>query len=265
MLRSGYSIADVEKDLATRHFLETIDSASEKKLTDAGATSALVSALKSGQYAVPAEEFAKAEREMEAQTRRHAESQAQWQKIDAMYKDHVTRSRANTAVPLVASGNVIAAAVKGDLVTAKNGILSTFNDQPLENKKLIALYFSAHWCAPCRKFTPELVDYYNRVAPSHPEFELIFVSNDRSASAMQAYMNDLQMPWPAIDYDKIAEKAGINNYASKSIPCLVLVNARGQVLSSSSDGEKYLGPQKVLADLDQIFANAGKPAVAQTR
>jgi Thioredoxin-like len=44
-------------------------------------------------------------------------------------------------------------------------------------KKLVALYFSAHWYAPCRKFTPQLVKFHNRVAPQHPEFEIVFISS----------------------------------------------------------------------------------------
>lgn len=59
---------------------------------------------------------------------------------------------------------------KGDLVAWKNGRLVRFDDEGLATKTLVALYFSAHWCAPCRKFTPQLVEFYNRVASQHPEF-----------------------------------------------------------------------------------------------
>ena len=92
--------------------------------------------------------------------------------------------------------------MKGDLVLWKNGSLARFrDDETLEKKKLFALYFSAHWCAPCRKFTPQLVEFYNRVAPQHPEFELVFVSDDRSPFGMETYMRD--MPWLAIDFSKL--------------------------------------------------------------
>src|SRR6266849_7468987 len=93
----------------------------------------------------------------------------------------------------------------------------------LEKKKLIALYFSAHWCAPCRKFTPELVEYYNRVATQHPEFEIVFVSFDKSQFAMETYMREANMPWPAVDFPKIGGKEAIRKYAGDGIPCLVLV------------------------------------------
>jgi len=32
----------------------------------------------------------------------------------------------------------------------------------LEGKK-VALYFSAHWCGPCRGFTPSLKQYYEKI------------------------------------------------------------------------------------------------------
>ncbi len=148
-------------------------------------------------------------------------------------------------------------------MTSRNGILNTFNDQPLEQKKLIALYYSAHWCGPCRKFTPTLVEYYNRIAPSHPEFEIIFVSADRSGPAMEGYMRDMQMPWPALKYEKISENAAIRQYAGAGIPCLVLVDASGKVISDSYNGKNYLGPEKVLADLDKIFGGVGGQVAQQ--
>ncbi|HMJ07267.1 MAG TPA: thioredoxin-like domain-containing protein, partial [Chthoniobacterales bacterium] len=101
-------------------------------------------------------------------------------------------------------------------------------------------------------------------AATHPEFEIVFVSNDRSGPAMEAYMRDTGMPWPAVGYEKIAEKEALQKYAGSGIPCLVLVDAQGKVISDSYAGKTYLGPEKVLADLDRIFAQEAV-AVAQSR
>ena len=155
--------------------------------------------------------------------------------------------------------------MKGDLISWHNGSLIRFDDEALEKKKLIALYFSAHWCPPCRKFTPQLVEYYNRVVPQHPEFEIIFVSFDRSQFAMDTYMREANMPWPAIDFAKVPGKEEIRKYAGEEIPCLVLVDASGKVISDSFAGKEYLGPAKVLTDLDAIFAGASSAQVAASR
>ena len=34
-------------------------------------------------------------------------------------------------------------------------------DAVLEDKKVVAFYFSAHWCPPCRMFTPILAEFYS--------------------------------------------------------------------------------------------------------
>ncbi len=262
MLRSGYSLAAVEQDLAARHFIEAIDPAAEKALTTAGATPDLIAKLKSGAYAIPTSEIAAVQHEVEEKKRRRALQEEESKKQNTLYQDQLMQSRA-TATKTVYR-NVTADQVKDDLVMLQNNGLGAFDGKVLEKKKLIALYFSAHWCGPCRKFTPELVEFYKRVAPAHPEFDIIFISKDRSAAAMETYMREAQMPWPAIAFSKIAEKEGLAKYAGNGIPCLVLLDAEGKVISHSYDGTTFLGPQHVLEDLGKIFANP-PAAVAQNR
>jgi nucleoredoxin len=183
------------------------------------------------------------------------EMEAERARFDTLHREQLAQeSRVAALMAQSAGHNLIHDLVKGDLVSWQNGTLARFDDERLENKKLIALYFSAHWCGPCRKFTPELISYYNRVVPQHPEFEIIFVSSDRSPFGMETYIRETTMPWPAIEYQKIAEKEAIRKYAGAGIPCLVLVDPAGKVISDSYSGKRYLGPEKVLADLDAIFA-----------
>jgi nucleoredoxin len=260
MLRTGYSASAVEAELARRHFMESVDATAEKTLLAAGATPALIAALRSGAYTIPPEQVAAAQAELDAQAKRKALQAEESRQMNTLYQAKLAQERAAAATAPAATGNKVADLVKGDLVTSKNGILQVVNDQAFEKKKLIALYFSGRWCPSCRKFTPELVDYYNRVAAAHPEFEVVFVSSDRSAPAMEEYMRDTKMPWPAVKYEKIAEKEELKKYAGSGIPCLVLVDASGKVISDSYAGKTYLGPSKVLRDLDQLFA--GRAAAA---
>lgn len=265
MLRSGYSVAAVESELRRRYFIESVDAASEKALLLAGATPALIAGLRSGTYAVPPQEIAAAQAEIEAQAKRKALQAEEARRLNTLYQHNLAQERALAAATAsVGTANKIADLVRGDLVTSRNGVLTVVNDQAFEKKKLIALYFAGRWCGQCRKFTPELVDYYNRVAAAHPEFEIVFVSSDRSAAAMEKYMSEGNMPWPAVKFEKVAEKTELNKYAGSGIPCLVLVDASGRVISDSYAGTTYLGPSKVLRDLDQLFAGGAAPApVAQ--
>merc|ERR1711998_777203 len=47
----------------------------------------------------------------------------------------------------------------GDTLTGKDGPVAM---STLANKNL-AIYFSAHWCPPCRGFTPKLVVFLTRI------------------------------------------------------------------------------------------------------
>ena len=64
---------------------------------------------------------------------------------------------------------------------------------------LVLYYFSAHWCPPCRQFTPMLKDFYEvtrllmkvkikYVCQEAEGIEIVFVSSDRSAEDMTSYM-----------------------------------------------------------------------------
>ena len=68
------------------------------------------------------------------------------------------------------------------------------------NKSVVGLYFSAHWCQPCRSFTPELVTFYNKVKQSESGkcFEIVFVSSDKTAEEFEGYYGE--MPWLALPF-----------------------------------------------------------------
>lgn len=60
----------------------------------------------------------------------------------------------------------------------------------------MALYFSAHWCPPCRGFTPQLAAAM--AGDRHPDIKVVFVSSDRSSGDFESYF--AEMPWLAVPY-----------------------------------------------------------------
>jgi len=265
MLRAGYSSAAVLQELSVRHFADTLDAAKEKMLIGAGASAELITALNSGTYSLSPEQMAIAQRQIADQAKRRALEAEASRRFNTLYESQLADKRATAPTTSSTSGDVIHQLVKGDLVCWHYGALAHCDDEALEKKKLIMLYFSAHWCGPCRKFTPQLIDYYNRVAPQHPELEIIFVSLDKSQFAMETYMREANMPWPAIDYQKLGGKDAIRKYAGDGIPDLVLVDPAGKVISDSFAGKEYVGPAKVIADLEAIFSGKSLSKVAQNR
>ena len=263
MLRSGYSVPTIEAELATRHFADQLDEGKRNQLIKAGATTELLDAIEGGKFAVPKDELEKARQKMEDQAHERALMAERAKRNDTLYQNQLLKQRTRTVIP--GSADAIAGAAKGNLVRLQNGNLVSCYDEELAAKQIYGLYFSAQWCGPCRKFTPQLVAYYNQVTHDHPEFEIIFVSFDKSADGMAAYMRDDNMPWPAIEYGKIANVPALQKYAGKGIPDLVIVDASGKVLADSFVGGKYVGPGRVLDDLNAIFARGASPQVAANR
>jgi nucleoredoxin len=136
------------------------------------------------------------------------------------------------------------------LMTLQDGVPKALDTSTLSGVKYWAFYYSASWCPPCRVFTPELVAFYNHFKPQHPDFELILVDEDSDESDMLAYMRAAGMPWPAIRYADIDNPAlEAQKYCGEGIPCLVLVDAAGDVLASNESGGNYVDPHKILDEI----------------
>jgi hypothetical protein len=243
MLRSGYSSEAVLQELAARKFSDTVDSTLETELLKAGATQPLIEALRSGAYQASASEVAIAQAHA-------AVAQARATAADEPRISNPT-PRPNFRHD-ERQGSMMYDHLKDDLVYWHEGALVPFDNAVLEKKKVYLLFFSAFGSKEGRKFTARLVEYYNRVAPRHPEFEIIFFSADRSEFAMQSYISETNMPWPAVAYDKRSGKAApIRGNLVHQVPHLIVVNNAGEILSDS--GENPPNYDKILADLDKIL------------
>ncbi|KAL6189863.1 hypothetical protein ACLB2K_036264 [Fragaria x ananassa] len=102
--------------------------------------------------------------------------------------------------------------------------------ETLKGKKL-GLYFSASWCGPCQRFTPDLVETYNALA-SKGDFEVIFVSADEDEESFNGYFS--KMPWLAIPFsDSEARDSLDEQFKVRGIPHLVFLCEEGRVRNAS--------------------------------
>jgi Thioredoxin-like len=242
MLRSGYSSEVVLQELSKRKFVDALDSAGKEQLVKLGANKSLISTLESGVYQLSAAETAAWEKQKQS---------TRLQTVSQLSPD--LQPAKPTPPAAVQVGGTMYDHLKDDLVYWHEGSLVAFDDETLQRKKLYLLFFSAIWSKEGRQFTAQLVDYYNRVHPQHPEFEIVFFSADRSAFAMENYISQTNMPWPAVAYDKLQGKAGaLAGNLRNQIPRLILAEAGGRILSDS--GETKPDFDKVLADLDKVLS-----------
>jgi nucleoredoxin len=127
----------------------------------------------------------------------------------------------------------------GEDLVAKGGASAKWSDL---QGKTIALYFSAHWCPPCRGFTPQLVKTYNTLKEQGKDFEVVFVSSDKDQSQFDEYFGE--MPWLALPYPDRSRKNKLSKlFGVQGIPSLVILDSDGKVINPSGRGAVGSDPE----------------------
>ena len=145
-----------------------------------------------------------------------------------------------------------------DALVGKNG--KKITTEELKAKKTFAIYFSAHWCPPCRAFTPKLVSLYQQVKSAGNDTEFIFASRDKDQTSFDEYYHE--MPWATISFGHPAVGELASLFSLQGIPTLVTLNgadgsvinddARGQAMEDE-DGSKFpWAPESLAAVADLI-------------
>lgn len=148
------------------------------------------------------------------------------------------------------AANRVLAPYAGDLVVLRGDKLVPFEAKAFLQAPLTVLYFGAGWCPDCRRFSPELVEAYNRQDPARRQFEVLLVSKDKSAEGMLKFMQVEKMPWPAVAFGRVQKDAGLDRlYSGHGIPCLSVLDQSGKlVLQSANDQDAG----EVLAKLQRL-------------
>lgn len=113
----------------------------------------------------------------------------------------------------------------------------------LTDKTIVGLYFSAHWCGPCRTFTPNLSKAY-KLYLHKKGLEIVFISRDSDSEKFKEYFGE--MPWTALPFNGGSKnpivKKLCNKFKMRGIPSFVLLDAQtGEILTKD-------GREKVIND-----------------
>ncbi|RCK78001.1 MAG: Thioredoxin [Candidatus Ozemobacter sibiricus] len=113
------------------------------------------------------------------------------------------------------------------------------------NGKLVGLYFSAHWCPPCRMFSPMLVAFRDAHTS---DFEVVFISSDKNREAQFEYMKEVGMKWYTLEHRSEAANALAQKYGVRSIPTLIILGPDGKTITEDGRADVTKKPDSCLAD-----------------
>jgi len=139
----------------------------------------------------------------------------------------------------------------GEKLVSKGNTL--VNSSEVLKDKLVALYFSAHWCPPCRQFTPEFSRVYQSLESSSRPLAVVFISADQDQEAFNDYFG--HQPWYAIPFDAVDLKDSLNEkFGIKGIPSLLVLDQEANIITK--EGRQDIMKLKEKA-LDQWEQKAG--------
>lgn len=96
--------------------------------------------------------------------------------------------------------------------------------------KVVAVYFSAEWCPPCKAFTPKLVEF---AEANKAKLAVVFVSSDRSPEAQAKYMTGYKMPWAATPHGTASGKGLGQEHGVRGIPTLLVFDKDGSLATKN--------------------------------
>jgi nucleoredoxin len=100
--------------------------------------------------------------------------------------------------------------------------------------KVVGLYFSAHWCGPCRNFTPKLLELYAAARAANKNFEIVFCSADHDEAGFRSYFSS--MKWKAVDFGEDCREVIMSQFSVQGIPKLSILSHTGKLLVDNACG-----------------------------
>lgn len=116
-----------------------------------------------------------------------------------------------------------------DFVIGKDGVKIPVSEL---KGKVVLLYFSAHWCPPCRAFLPKLIDAYHKIKAKDNALEVVFISSDKDQTSFDEFFAG--MPWLALPFGDLRKKFLSRKFKVSGIPMLVAIGSSGQTVTKEA-------------------------------
>ncbi|CAD5218727.1 unnamed protein product [Bursaphelenchus okinawaensis] len=139
--------------------------------------------------------------------------------------------------------------LKGVQIVLPDG--SKVNGEEHLKGKVVALYFSAGWCPPCRAFTPKLKAFYEKLQEEGKNFEVVWVSRDRAEDDLLEYYRDHHAKWTYLPFGDPHIQEFLQKFEVKTIPALKVIKPDGAVVVQDARTEVAQKGQDAVALLEE--------------
>lgn len=139
----------------------------------------------------------------------------------------------------------------GDSLLSKSGPVPT---STLDEAKMVLIYMSAHWCNPCRQFTPKLELFYESANFDERAVEVVYTSWDRTQEEFDSYYSS--MPWLAVPFDAVDVRENLKErYGITKIPTVLLIRKDGTLVTPTAKKDVEDKGPLCLAEWERLYNN----------
>jgi nucleoredoxin len=249
MVRGGYAEGEIVAEVQKRRLAAPIDAAVEKTLRERGVPVALITRLKDRNFLpTPEHEAMLAQQRSVALAHEQAESQLVEQR----------RAQAAALAKAAAARDNVMKLLDGKLMSLRGSELEPYPTSNLRDVRVFAFYFGSNWSPACREATPAIVEWYRATKAANSDFELIFVSSDRSALTMAEDVRKHAMPFPVVRFDSVND-AGIQQFGGNPTPWLGAVSRAGAPVTKNIGEKRFIDPGEIMRGLEFLLAEMRKP------
>ncbi|KAK4793410.1 hypothetical protein SAY86_023845 [Trapa natans] len=144
------------------------------------------------------------------------------EKFEELKRVEKEREEAQTLESILVSGNL-------DFVIGKEGAKVPVADLVGKN---VLLYFTAHWCPPCRAFLRKLIRVYKEIKSKDDTFEVIFISSDEDQTSFDDFFSE--MPWLALPFGDPRKFSLVRTFKVHGIPMAVALGPTGRTITKEA-------------------------------
>ena len=126
-------------------------------------------------------------------------------------------------------------------------------DDAFQKNDYVLVYSARLDCTRCAAFLPKLKSFYERMKPAHPNFEVVFLSQDFKAEDAKALDAREHLPGRSVAYDKRLEAADLGTLVQNGslLPLVWLYDRNGKLLGQNQASGGKPAAEDLLATLEK--------------
>jgi hypothetical protein len=161
--------------------------------------------------------------------------------------DLVRRARERMSLPEAEREPFFVRAIEASI--EKDGAIGA--PDALKGAELLLVYKGRKGCTRCAAFLPELKEFYARVKPEHPGFEVLYVSQDATPELAREHRSEMQIPGQAIALERNLEAAHLASISGQLLPTVLLFDRQGKLVAQNHPNAGSPTAADILAELEQ--------------